>query len=367
MSGRDIPRELVCSLCHQLCRRAVRVECCGAPGCRSCATTAVLRQRSCWSCGCLPGGHKLGLVNDEELRKEVERWGRMGDEQERSAVRSDADFARQLVDEMLQKFVEEKVLVDIADSNEGLSSIVNNHGDSSMIFEKDGGLQTLKDIVNSSGLNEKEQASYVEIKDALTTSKTDAALKRSLEDEKHENLQLKKIRSCTEKLNCGDAPPLKLESLVPPMSLSLNMKEKHEVPVLEQRLEIVAPGGRKSVLKQFDTLVSNLRMEATFDFLKPEGFQFKLGSIEIPGNYEVKLNVRGHMVDKIFVGKANYAFLSKRKATVKGLKFLTTTFLDIVEVRIAEVEKERKALTDRVEDLEERKVVVQEEQDCTVH
>jgi len=85
-----VPVSLQCGICSQLCKRGVKLACCGAVGCRSCATKTITRDKKCWSCG--SEALSKDLLNDEGLRLGVEKFqkgewkeeedGKKNDEQE---------------------------------------------------------------------------------------------------------------------------------------------------------------------------------------------------------------------------------------------------------------------------------------------
>jgi len=67
-----VPAALQCGICSQLCKRGVKLACCGAVGCRSCATKTITRDKKCWSCG--SEALSKDLLNDESLRLGVEKF-----------------------------------------------------------------------------------------------------------------------------------------------------------------------------------------------------------------------------------------------------------------------------------------------------
>jgi len=69
-----VPEALKCGICAQLCKRGVKLACCGAVGCRSCATKTITRDKKCWNCG--SEALSKDLLNDEDLRLGVEKFQR---------------------------------------------------------------------------------------------------------------------------------------------------------------------------------------------------------------------------------------------------------------------------------------------------
>ena len=61
---------LKCTLCGEICKRAVNLSCCGSrsQACRSCAVKKVTNDRSCWSCPKSDLRLDEDLINFEELR-----------------------------------------------------------------------------------------------------------------------------------------------------------------------------------------------------------------------------------------------------------------------------------------------------------
>ena len=75
-------RQLDCSVCKTVCRRAVRLSCCRVQACRGCATKEVTKTRTCWFC------FKRGLVtkdivNDDELRQAIDELAAGGKQRSR--------------------------------------------------------------------------------------------------------------------------------------------------------------------------------------------------------------------------------------------------------------------------------------------
>jgi len=68
-----VASDVNCSLCGELCKRAVRLPCCSSPACRQCAFKMITMTRVCWREAC--GGRKLStmeLIVDLALRESVE-------------------------------------------------------------------------------------------------------------------------------------------------------------------------------------------------------------------------------------------------------------------------------------------------------
>jgi len=64
--------DLKCQICGEICKRGVKVTCCGAFGCRACCVKAVTRDKKCWKCG--TALTSKDLVNDDELRAKVDKY-----------------------------------------------------------------------------------------------------------------------------------------------------------------------------------------------------------------------------------------------------------------------------------------------------
>eukprot|EP00092_Neocalanus_flemingeri_P038953 GFUD01042407.1.p1 GENE.GFUD01042407.1~~GFUD01042407.1.p1 ORF type:complete len:175 (-),score=39.37 GFUD01042407.1:215-739(-) len=69
-----VPESIVCSICSEVCKRGVKVDCCSAIACRSCATRSVTRNKTCWNGACAKQIKTGDLINDETLREEVDKY-----------------------------------------------------------------------------------------------------------------------------------------------------------------------------------------------------------------------------------------------------------------------------------------------------
>lgn len=63
---------MACGICHEICKRGVKLGCCSCIACRACATKFITREKKCWNSGCEALVTTKDLINDEELRKRVE-------------------------------------------------------------------------------------------------------------------------------------------------------------------------------------------------------------------------------------------------------------------------------------------------------
>merc|ERR550525_733015 len=98
-----VPEALKCGICAQLCKRGVKLACCGAVGCRSCATKTITRDKKCWSFG--SEALSKDLLNDEGLRLGVEKFqkGEWTEEDGESRVElknEEQEFIRSTEDEI---------------------------------------------------------------------------------------------------------------------------------------------------------------------------------------------------------------------------------------------------------------------------
>jgi len=84
----EIPIHLKCGICSEICKRGVKVSCCGAVGCRACATKTVTKAKKCWACD--KEILSKDLINDEELRKKVANF-ESGKEED---VKKDAELMK---------------------------------------------------------------------------------------------------------------------------------------------------------------------------------------------------------------------------------------------------------------------------------
>ena len=69
-----VPRSIQCRICSEPCKRGVSLPCCSTISCRACATKSITTTRTCWSCG--QATNTQALVNDEQLRQNVERFNK---------------------------------------------------------------------------------------------------------------------------------------------------------------------------------------------------------------------------------------------------------------------------------------------------
>jgi len=101
-----VPASLQCGICSQLCKRGVKLACCGAVGCRSCATKTITRDKKCWSCG--SEALSKDLLNDEGLRLGVEKfqkgeWKEEDGESQVELKNEEQEFIRSAEDEIKAK------------------------------------------------------------------------------------------------------------------------------------------------------------------------------------------------------------------------------------------------------------------------
>ena len=69
-----VPPSIRCRLCGEACKRGVSLACCSTISCRACATKSITTVRTCWGCGQTTS--TAALVNDEQLRLNVERFNK---------------------------------------------------------------------------------------------------------------------------------------------------------------------------------------------------------------------------------------------------------------------------------------------------
>jgi len=74
-----------CSLCKEICRRAVVLDCCGmnSLSCRSCAVKKITADRSCWICGRQDVSLDKDVINCQQLREACEEFrdrGKLSDD-----------------------------------------------------------------------------------------------------------------------------------------------------------------------------------------------------------------------------------------------------------------------------------------------
>ena len=69
-----VPASIRCRLCGEACKRGVSLACCSTISCRACATKSITTVRTCWGCGQTTS--TAALVNDEQLRLNVERFNK---------------------------------------------------------------------------------------------------------------------------------------------------------------------------------------------------------------------------------------------------------------------------------------------------
>ena len=75
MSGKArVPASIRCRLCGEVCKRGVSLPCCSTIACRACATKSITTVRTCWGCGQTTS--TAALVNDQQLRQNVERFNK---------------------------------------------------------------------------------------------------------------------------------------------------------------------------------------------------------------------------------------------------------------------------------------------------
>jgi len=67
-----LPSNVVCGLCSELCKRAVKVPCCDGVACRACAVKAVTLNHQCWNEKCAKSLSGSDIINNDSLRVEIE-------------------------------------------------------------------------------------------------------------------------------------------------------------------------------------------------------------------------------------------------------------------------------------------------------
>ena len=72
----EIPDKIKCKICSEVCKRGVRVNCCNTVACRACATKSITTNRVCWNDSCKQSVTTAQLVNDENLRQQVDRFSK---------------------------------------------------------------------------------------------------------------------------------------------------------------------------------------------------------------------------------------------------------------------------------------------------
>merc|ERR1712080_267357 len=77
LKGGDL---LKCSVCGDICKRAVSMKCCGRGSCRACAVKKLTAKRECWieSCSAIEKSSE-DLENDELLREAVAYFNKNGE------------------------------------------------------------------------------------------------------------------------------------------------------------------------------------------------------------------------------------------------------------------------------------------------
>jgi len=77
LKGGDL---LKCSVCDEICKRAVSMKCCGRGSCRACAVKKLTAKRECWieSCSAIEKSSE-DLENDELLREAVAYFNKNGE------------------------------------------------------------------------------------------------------------------------------------------------------------------------------------------------------------------------------------------------------------------------------------------------
>jgi len=68
----DVPPSLLCSLCGEVCRQAVRLTCCPAMACRGCAVEEISSSRTCWQCGQKEISTETHTVQEDRLSTTVQ-------------------------------------------------------------------------------------------------------------------------------------------------------------------------------------------------------------------------------------------------------------------------------------------------------
>merc|ERR1711997_1156946 len=69
-----------CSVCEEICKRAVSMSCCGKAACRACAVKKLTAKRECWieSCSAI-GKSSDELENDDLVREAIEHFKKHGE------------------------------------------------------------------------------------------------------------------------------------------------------------------------------------------------------------------------------------------------------------------------------------------------
>lgn len=93
MVAQVVPKEIMCKICGEVCKRGVKLGCCSTVGCRSCATKSITRDKKCWNCG--TEALSKDMINDEELRSKVEKfqkgeWSQVKDDTKSTLMKSPA-------------------------------------------------------------------------------------------------------------------------------------------------------------------------------------------------------------------------------------------------------------------------------------
>ena len=69
----SVPKMVQCTICSDICKRAVNVPCCKVIACRACAVSSLTKDRKCWKCAKPLTNDRL--VNDEKLRSDIDKLG----------------------------------------------------------------------------------------------------------------------------------------------------------------------------------------------------------------------------------------------------------------------------------------------------
>ena len=79
----------------------------------------------------------------------------------------------------------------------------------------------------------------------------------------------------------------------------------------------------KYFCSQLDDLATARQLEIEYKFVKPPGYQFKLGTKERDGEFVVHLTLTGELVNQKFIGEGNQPYEAKREAAIKAKAYLT--------------------------------------------
>lgn len=118
---------LACSICGEICKRAVVTPCCEASACRACAIKKITSTRSCWLGSCSREGVATNdLDNDEVMRRAVEQY------------KNDGSVDQDLLEELRGRMVQE---------TQDISKIMKN----GVAVKEEGQIKEEKDVKSKIG------------------------------------------------------------------------------------------------------------------------------------------------------------------------------------------------------------------------